>query len=83
VITVVKDGVSSSKDVRPLVVSLSNSGGDDERSFFAVLSMEPKKTCKPSELISTLFPDLSPSDFLITRTACHHKESGALKPLSI
>jgi radical SAM family uncharacterized protein/radical SAM-linked protein len=83
VITVVKDGVSSSKDVRPLVISLSNSGGDDERSFFAVLSMEPKKTCKPSELISTLFPDLSPSDFLITRTACHHKESGALKPLSI
>jgi radical SAM-linked protein len=82
VITVVKDGVSSSKDVRPLVISLSNSGGDDERSFFAVLSMEPKKTCKPSELISALFPELSPSDFLVSRKSCLHKEDGVLKPLS-
>jgi radical SAM family uncharacterized protein/radical SAM-linked protein len=83
VITVVKDGVSSSKDIRPLVISLSPSGGDDEGSLSAVLSMEPKKTCKPSELISALFPESSPSDFLVSRKACLHKVGGALKPLSI
>jgi radical SAM family uncharacterized protein/radical SAM-linked protein len=83
VITVVKNGVSSGKDIRPLVISLSPSGVENERSFSAVLSMEPKKTCKPSEFISALFPELSPSDFLVSRKACLRKESGALKPLSI
>lgn len=81
VITVTKNGVSSCKDIRPLVISLSSSGVNDDRSFIAVLSLEPKKTCKPSEFISALFPELSPSDFLVSRMACLHKENGALKPL--
>jgi radical SAM-linked protein len=83
VITVTKNGVSSSKDIHPLVISLSPSGEDDERSFSAVLSMEPKKTCKPSECISALFPELSPTDFLVCRKACLHKEGEALKPFSV
>ncbi|HUI93158.1 MAG TPA: TIGR03960 family B12-binding radical SAM protein [Chitinivibrionales bacterium] len=83
VITITKNTISSSKDIRPLVIFLAPSGENGEQSFTAILSMQPKKTCKPSELISVLFPELSTFNFLVTRQMCFHKENGELKPFSM
>ena len=81
-VTVVKEGRTSGKNVRPLVRSLtSNERTDGPPSFSAVLSMGPGKTCKPQELLSALFPGLSCWDFLSTRKECLRQDLNHFRPV--
>jgi radical SAM family uncharacterized protein/radical SAM-linked protein len=74
-----KDAIT--KDIRPLVYSLSAISGAEVCCFEAVLSMEGGKTCKPMDLIAALFPDVSPTDFLIVRLECLQMDKGTLAPV--
>jgi radical SAM family uncharacterized protein/radical SAM-linked protein len=81
-VTVVKEGRTSSKNVRPLVRSLASiNNTDGPPSFSAVLSMAPGKTCKPQELLQALFPGLSCWDFLATRRECLRREQNLFCPV--
>jgi radical SAM family uncharacterized protein/radical SAM-linked protein len=78
-ITVEKSGTSRGKNVRGLVHSIVIASNEGCTSFEAVLSMEPKNTCKPSELLAALFPDHHPSAWIVCRRACLHREHGTFR----
>jgi radical SAM family uncharacterized protein/radical SAM-linked protein len=82
-VTSKKNDALVTKDIRPLVYSLNDTGVLDlVLSFSAVLSMIPGNTCRPTDLVAALFPEFSFFDFLVTRKACLHKEGGAQKPIA-
>lgn len=62
-----KKGVVSKRDIRAAIKAVSVC--EDERSahWDAVLSLEPKASCKPSEFISSLCPNENISDYSICR----------------
>ena len=64
----VKDGVSRTKDLRPLVLDLRCAG--DPPVIDALLGLEPGRTCKPSELVEAIFPGVPFTEFRVARTAC-------------
>jgi radical SAM family uncharacterized protein/radical SAM-linked protein len=66
-ITIIKNGVVKTKDLRPLVEELSlNADG----SLEALLTLLPGATCKPSELVALLFPGHPFNEFVVVRRAC-------------
>lgn len=73
-VSITKNGQTMSKNIRPLVRSLHEAGETVE----AVLSLEPAATCKPSELVTALFPEKSFADFLVRRVACLIRSNGAM-----
>jgi radical SAM family uncharacterized protein/radical SAM-linked protein len=73
VVIVKKDAVERSKNIRPLVHSAVPGPGTDGAEFEAVLSMEPKNTCKPSELLAAVFPGTPVSSWMVRRRECLHR----------
>ncbi|MBN1130381.1 MAG: TIGR03960 family B12-binding radical SAM protein [Chitinispirillaceae bacterium] len=65
-VTVVKNGGTTVKNIRPLVHDCTLV----DQGIEAVLSMVPGATCKPAELIKALFPERQFADFLVCRTEC-------------
>ncbi|HEX3020083.1 MAG TPA: TIGR03960 family B12-binding radical SAM protein [Chitinispirillaceae bacterium] len=78
-VTVEKKGEQKIKDIRPGIIELNINSG--YRGFDALLSIQPPYSCKPSELVSMLFPELNFSDFLITRKNCFILSENTMLPL--
>jgi radical SAM family uncharacterized protein/radical SAM-linked protein len=68
-----KDGEKRIKNIRQLVHSTVIAANGYKPDFEAVLSMEPKNTCKPSELLAALFPEVLSSAWIVTRRECLHR----------
>ncbi|HAJ78483.1 MAG TPA: hypothetical protein DCO75_01815 [Fibrobacteres bacterium] len=66
------------KNIRPLIVDLALVSNSGRTGIEAVLSLLPKATCKPMELVAGLFPERSIRDFLIIRKRCLKGEAGSL-----
>jgi radical SAM family uncharacterized protein/radical SAM-linked protein len=68
------------KNIRNLVLSATAAG----YGFEALLSMEPKNTCRPSELLSVLFPEIPASSWIVCRKEClrHRTPGGKLEALT-
>jgi hypothetical protein len=64
---------SIKKNIRRLVHSVVPLDTASSQSFHAVLSMEPKNTCKPADLLSALFPEMPVSAWIVCRTECLHR----------
>jgi radical SAM family uncharacterized protein/radical SAM-linked protein len=79
-VTISKNGGTRIKDIRPLIQEL-RLNNQDSVALQAVLSLDPGATCKPSELISVLFPRCRFSDFLVTRSECLIRSNGNLTGL--
>jgi radical SAM-linked protein len=70
-----KDGRIVEKNIRPGIIKTSvhgNGDNDNQHYWEAVLSLTQSGSvsCKPSELISVLCPDVKISEFLICRVEC-------------
>jgi len=78
-ITVEKKGERRTKDVRPGIMELRKNS--DGSGFEALLSIKPPNTCKPSELVSLLYPELDFTDFLVTRKNCYILSHDTVVPL--
>jgi radical SAM-linked protein len=76
-VVVSKNGHTLTKDIRPLIREL-RLGERDDIAVEAVLALDPGATCKPSELLSALFPGQGFFDFLVARTACLIRKNGKL-----
>jgi len=76
-VTISKNGGTRIKDIRPLIRELRL----DEQVLQAVLSLEAGATCKPSELITVLFPQSRFTDFLVVRRECLIEKNGVLAGL--
>ncbi|NLP01658.1 MAG: TIGR03960 family B12-binding radical SAM protein [Fibrobacter sp.] len=61
-----KGGEVRRKDIRPGIIELKSTGG----GFEALLSMISTNSCKPSELIKGLFPQMELADFKVIREQC-------------
>jgi radical SAM-linked protein len=61
-----KGGEVRCKNIRPGIIELKSTEG----GFEALLSMVSTNSCKPSELIKGLFPQMEPADFTIVREQC-------------
>jgi radical SAM family uncharacterized protein/radical SAM-linked protein len=79
-VTIVKNGETKTKDLRPLIRELLVDK-NEQSAVQAVLSLEPGATCKPSELIMALFPGRRFTDFLVTRSECLVRKGGVLAGL--
>jgi radical SAM family uncharacterized protein/radical SAM-linked protein len=80
----VKDGIAKIKDLRSLILDLRFVSGErlsEGPCIEALLSLEPGKTCKPSELLDALFLGSAFSDFIIVRTECFCRVQGKLVSL--
>jgi radical SAM-linked protein/radical SAM family uncharacterized protein len=66
------------KNIRPFIhdLRLQNTGKDP--AIEATLSLLPKATCRPGELIAGLFPDYTFTDFIVYRIECLKKDAGDL-----
>ena len=58
------------KDLRPLVHSIEYYSHGTAACIDAFLSMLPSKTCRPTELLSVMFPQKRFFDFLVRRVEC-------------
>ncbi len=67
-ITIEKKGEKRIKDVRPGIMELKQNS--DGSGFDALLSIKPPNSCKPSELVFLLYPELNFTDFLVIRKNC-------------
>ena len=79
-----QNGIAMIKDLRPLILDLRFASGErpgEGPGIEALLSLEPGKTCKPSELLEALFPGSVFSSFTIVRSNCFRSEQGRLVPL--
>jgi radical SAM family uncharacterized protein/radical SAM-linked protein len=74
-VIVQKEGEERSKNIRRLVFSLNATESEEFSGLEAELSMEPKNTCKPSELLAALFPEIQPSAWIVCRRECLHRDS--------
>jgi len=79
-IIVEKKGEKKIKDVRPGIIELKQNS--DGSGFYALLSIKPPFSCKPSELVSLLYPELDVTDFLVTRCNCYILKNDTFEPLS-
>jgi len=79
-IIVEKKGEKKIKDVRPGIIELKQNS--DGSGFYALLSIKPPFSCKPSELVSLLYPELDFTDFLVTRCNCYILKNDTFEPLS-
>jgi radical SAM-linked protein len=79
-----KDSVERTKNIRPLVYRAGPAGENGGVGFEAVLSMEPKNTCKPAELLFALFPGIPVSAWMVRRCDCLRRDrpGGSLLALS-
>jgi radical SAM family uncharacterized protein/radical SAM-linked protein len=80
-VKIVRDGAAKIKELRPLILDLTVGPGKNPGEISgieALLSLEPGKTCKPSELLESLFPGSRFSDFAVERTECFCREQGKL-----
>jgi hypothetical protein len=79
-VTISKNGRTRIKDIRPLIRELRLE--EEGRPVLeAVLSLEAGATCKPSELITVLFPQSRFTDFLVARHECLIEKNGVLAGL--
>lgn len=76
-VIVSKNGSTMTKDIRPLIRELRIDERDC-RVVEAVLALEPGATCKPSELMTALFPGRRFADFIVARNACLIKKKKML-----
>jgi radical SAM family uncharacterized protein/radical SAM-linked protein len=76
-ITVLKNGATLTKDIRPLILELRLEEGGAP-VLEAGLSLASGATCRPSELLSVLFPERNFFDFLAARSACLVRKDGRL-----
>jgi radical SAM family uncharacterized protein/radical SAM-linked protein len=78
-ITVEKKGERRVKDIRRGILEIKlNSDGS---GFEALLSIQPPYSCKPSELVSLLYPELNFTDFLVIRKNCFVLKDGDIESL--
>lgn len=76
-VIVSKNGSTRTKDIRPLIRELRLE--DQGRPVVeAVLALDPGATCKPSELLTALFPERRFADFVVARSACLIRKNGKL-----
>lgn len=78
-IIVEKKGEKRIKDVRPGIMELKQS--IDGSGFDALLSIKPPNSCKPSELVSLMYPELIFTDFLVIRKSCFILSNDTIHPL--
>jgi radical SAM family uncharacterized protein/radical SAM-linked protein len=76
-VDVSRDGAKLTKDIRPLIRELRLEEGSSP-VVEAALSLAPGATCKPSELLSMLFPGRNFFDFVAARSACLVLKNGRL-----
>jgi radical SAM-linked protein len=76
-VAVSRNGATLTKDIRPLIRELRLEAGSSP-VVHAVLSLAPGATCKPSELLSILFPGKNFFDFIVTRNTCLIQRNGRL-----
>lgn len=77
-LTIEKNGVEKQKDIRALTIKID---AQSDSCFTAWLRLEPNGTCKPSELLKVLFPELVFSDFSINRKFCLVQSSNGYENL--
>jgi radical SAM family uncharacterized protein/radical SAM-linked protein len=65
-----KKGHKGKKSISALFSNCSVCEHDGCSAVRVLLSLQPGKTCKPSEFITALFPDRNFSDFSVWRTRC-------------
>jgi radical SAM-linked protein len=73
-----KQTVNTIKNIRPFIRSMCVRKNGADALIAAVLSHAPKATCRPSELITGLFPDHQWTDFIVCRKECLKNEAGNL-----
>jgi radical SAM family uncharacterized protein/radical SAM-linked protein len=73
-----KQTVNTIKNIRPFIRSMCVRKNGTDALIAAVLSHAPKATCRPSELITGLFPDHQWTDFIVCRKECLKNEAGNL-----
>ena len=73
-----QDSPMSVKNIRPYIYGLRLHNAGSDTAIEAVLSLLPKATCRPSELIAGLFPDRQFTEFAVYRKECLTKEAGNL-----
>ncbi len=71
-----RKGKTQVVDLRSTVYNLTIEELDGTIYINGVLSMIPGKTCRPAELLAYLFPEIVPTGFLVTRTACLQNSGG-------
>ncbi|MBN1130753.1 MAG: DUF2344 domain-containing protein, partial [Chitinispirillaceae bacterium] len=81
-VTIEKNGKRKVKNIRPLILTLSCEEQQSSGTLLATLSLDPRATCKPLELIAVLFPGSLLSDFSVCRTACLVERQGTLVSLA-
>lgn len=80
-VRVVKNEQEAIKNIRPMIKTLAVDNRDIAASFTATLSLDPRATCKPLELIKALFPERLFTDFLTCRETCLVERQGKLVPV--
>jgi radical SAM family uncharacterized protein/radical SAM-linked protein len=75
-VVVQKDGEKRVKNIRRLVLELAVAEKEGIPSFEATLSLEPKNTCRPSELLAALFPETEASRWIVCRKQCLRRAHG-------
>ena len=73
-----QDSLMSVKNIRPHIYGLRLHNTGSGMAIEAVLSLLPKATCRPSELIAGLFPDRQFTEFTVYRKECLINEAGNL-----
>jgi len=78
VIDIEKNGTVVKKDLRKGIISLELL---NDSVFEAILCIQDGVTCKPSELIRTLFENVTLNEFFVLRAACFAKQAGSLRKI--
>ena len=81
-VLVTKNEVTKEKNIRPFIHSVSSGTGLEGPCIDAVLSLKAAATCKPSELVKTMFPESKFTDFLVVRKSCLIENAGKLVPIA-
>jgi radical SAM family uncharacterized protein/radical SAM-linked protein len=71
------------KELRPLIKELRSVEERGAAGVEAVLSLLPKATCRPSELVAGLFPDRAFEDFSIHRKGLVKRQGDKLVPIAV
>jgi radical SAM-linked protein len=72
-----KEGVRTSKQIRPLILELALVG-EGGATFDAVLSSLQAGTCSPANLLSAMLPGVRFFDVVVTRMQCFGRRGGTL-----
>jgi radical SAM family uncharacterized protein/radical SAM-linked protein len=76
-----KDGQTTPKDIRPLVVQVRAGESAMGPSVEALLLAEPSRTCRPAEFVAGLLAPRVLAELLVTRTQCLRREAGGFAVL--